>query len=309
MEGGRFDNGLLEFSPGEQLARAYRQHGLRASVQVEVRDYLLSQGNDPMFVGYDTPESMAPRRRPVHLRDLLNQAPTTEASTPYIKELNPDIEDQGAASVPEGTPAPEVQMQFAGVFTNPVKRVSAWVPASEEILMDGPGLSDYINGRLVELLYIRDDAQILNGDGTGSNLLGILQQTGLQSSSSGSTKRQAVTLGLAAVENLEASADAVVVNPADAWAMAVADSHWPQLLAAMGVALVRTNAVAQGTALAGAFRQAATLRVRKEATLRIATQADDDFVDNKIKLLAELREALNVTSPDLFCSITLPSPA
>jgi HK97 family phage major capsid protein len=308
MKNGRFDNGLLEFSPGEQLARAYRKDGLRASVQVEVRDFLLSEANDPMYVGYDKPEPMTPRRRPVHIRDLLNQVPTTEASTPYIRELNPNIDDQGGATVAEGNPAPKVTMQFAGVYANPVKRVSAWVPASEEVLMDAPGLSDYINGRLVEILYIRDDWQLLNGGGTGPDLLGILQ-TGPQTSSTGTTKRQAIANGIADVETAEAVVDAVVVNPIDAWAMFDANPFWPQELAAMGVTLVRTMALPQGTALAGAFRQAATLRVRKEATLRLATQADDDFVDNRIKLLAELREALNVTSPDLFCEVTLPTDA
>jgi HK97 family phage major capsid protein len=240
---------------------------------------------------------------------LLNQVPTTEASTPFIREFNENVYNQGATAVPEGTSSPEVKIQFSGALSNPVKRVSAWVPATEEVLMDAPGLSDYINGRLVEVLYTRDDAQLLNGDGTGANLLGLLQQQGLQSSSAGSTKRQAVADGIANVEEVEASADAVVVNPVDAWAMFDANPLWPQHLAAMGVMLIRTMATPVGTALAGAFRQAATLRVRKEATLKIATQADDDFTNNRLKLMAELRESLNVTSPDLFCTITLPATA
>ncbi len=311
MPGGRFeqDGGLLEFSPGELLARAYRAHGVGATVEVETRT-LLSESNtgSSMWTGFDSPESPTPRTRPVHLRDLLLQVPTTEAAVPFIRELLPVVTEYGATTVPEATPAPEVSIEFTGA-TNTVRKISAWVPITDEVAMDGVGLSAYVNSRLVELLYIRDDAQILNGTGTGVELTGILTNSNIQTSTAGANKRQAVVLGISDVEQAEAVVDTVVINPVDAWNMFNADDLWAHQILEAGIRIVRTMAIAQGTALVGCFRQAAVLRVRKEATLRVATQADDDFVTGKLKVMAELREALNVTAPDLFCAVTLPSTA
>jgi hypothetical protein len=309
MKGGRFEQEgeLLEFNPGQLLARAYRAHGVGASVEVETRT-LLSEVNDPMWTGFDSPEAPSPRTRPVHLRDLLLQVPTTEAAVPFIRELLPVVTQYGAGTVVEATPAAEAMMQFAGA-TNTVRKIAAWVPITDEVAMDGLGLSAYVNSRLVELLYVRDDAQILNGTGTSSELTGILTNPNIQTSTAGANKRQAVVLGISDVEQAETVVDTVVINPVDAWNMFNADDLWAHQILEAGIRIVRTMAIAQGTALVGCFRQAAVLRVRKEATLRVATQADDDFVMGKLKVMAELREALNITAPDLFCAVTLPSTA
>ena len=55
MKGGRFeqDGGLLEFDAGQLLARAYRSHGVGASVEVETRALLLSEVSDPMWTGFE----------------------------------------------------------------------------------------------------------------------------------------------------------------------------------------------------------------------------------------------------------------
>jgi hypothetical protein len=309
MRGGRFeaDGGLLEFSSGELLSRAYRARGIGAQVEVEVRA-LLSQVNDSEFVSYDAPQPPYPRRRPTHLRDCFVQSPTVDSVVPFIRELTPATFNQGATGVPEATPKAEVMIEFTGA-SNPTKKIAAWVPVTEEIVIDGPGLSAYINTRLVEMLYVREDAQIVAGNGVGASLSGILTDPLIQTSSAGASKREALTIGISDVEDVEAAVDTVVLNPADAWAIFNAQPLWFEELADMGVRTVRTVAMAPGTALVGAFLQAAHLRIRKEATLRIATQADDDFVSNKLKVLVELREAFNVTAPDLLCAVTLPGTA
>ncbi len=261
-----------------------------------------------MWTGFEPPQAATPRIRPVHLRDLLQQVPTTEAAVPFMRELLPEVTEYGATAVPEAVPSPEVVIQYTGA-TNPVRRISAWVPITDEVAMDGPGLSAHVNNRLVELLYVQDDRQILNGTGTGADLTGILTNANIQTSTAGANKRQAVVLGIADVEQAEANVNTVVLNPVDAWAIFSADDLWASKLTESGIRIVRTMAIAPGTALVGCFRQAAVLRVRKEATLRIAAQADDDFIRGRMKVLAELREALNVSAPDLLCAVTLPTTA
>ncbi|MEG9312984.1 phage major capsid protein [Klebsiella pneumoniae] len=44
------------------------------------------------------------------------------------------------------------------------------------ILDDAPGLASYINGRAQYGLRFKEEQQLLSGDGTGANILGILPQ-------------------------------------------------------------------------------------------------------------------------------------
>lgn len=310
MKGGRFETrtDLLELSPGELLSREYRQHGLGANIEVELRaldPYLLSQTAEPMFVSYDTPQLPVPRRRPTHIRDLFPQVPVTQTVAPYVMELHPDVYQFEAQQVGEAMTMPQVQLLFEG-GSHPVKKTAAWVEVTDEIMDDGPGLSGYINNRLVELLYLADDYQLLRGDGTGNNQLGVFNTAEVQTSSAGTTNRQAVALAAADVEQVDANVDTVVLSPADFWPIFDAYPQWPGELADLGIGLVRTQAMPAGRALVGAFGQSGALRVRTAANLRVATQADEDFTIGRMKVLCEMREALNVSAPELLCQVTLP---
>src|SRR5690606_29707971 len=51
-----------------------------------------------------------------------------------------------------------------------------YAKASRQILDDAAQLRTYIDGRLRYGLAFKEEAQLLNGDGTGQNLLGIVPQ-------------------------------------------------------------------------------------------------------------------------------------
>jgi HK97 family phage major capsid protein len=194
------------------------------------------------------------------------------------------------------------------------------------VLADEPQLRSIIDNELLYGLRLQEDYQILQGDGTGENLKGILETPGIQTYdwSSGAnlpvvdTKadaiRRAATLALLAYYE----PTGVVLNPQD-WEdiELTKDSNGQYLIAvsvAMGgepklwrVPIVDTPAMPVGQALIGAFGTGAQLYDREQASIRISEQHADFFVRNAIVILAEQRLALAVKRPESFVSVTFDS--
>jgi len=169
-------------------------------------------------------------------------------------------------------------------------------------------------------LRLQEDAQILNGDGSGENLTGVLQTSGIQTYawSSGATGdlkadaiRRAATLSFLAYYE----PTGVVMHPNDWEDIELSKDDNGQYLVAVSVALggtprlwripvVDTPAIAEGTALVGAFGTAAQIYDREQASIRISEQHADFFVRNAIVILAEQRLALAVKRPEAFVSVS-----
>lgn len=268
------------------------------------------------------PGSSGTRQRRLFVRDLLAVVQTTLQSVPYIRELNPVTNETGAATVAEGAAKPEVTMQFTQDDA-PIRKIAAWVPATTEIFSDAPLLRGYVDTRLNYMLAIREEDQVLNGDGIAPNIRGILNTPGLQNQASidnaaglGNLNDVPATIGQAIgkVENVDGDADAVVMNPLDYWG-AVTSRYANQFdnafggpsgapAAAMsltwGLPAIRTRAITQGTALVGAFGLGGTLLDRQRVTIRSSDSHDNFFVTNKIAVVAEERVGLAVHRPDFF---------
>ena len=94
--------------------------------------------------------------------------------------------------------------------------------ASRQILDDASQLQSYIDGRLRYGLAFKEEQQILNGDGTGQNLLGIIPQATAYVRPTGVTPSQETiidTLRYAMLQAIlaEYPASGHVLNPID-WA-------------------------------------------------------------------------------------------
>lgn len=271
-----------------------------------------------VFVPGGTPIPPTPRTRRLTMRDLLPVIPTTLPTVPYIQELNPAALEGGASAVAEGAPKPEVEMNWERKDA-PVRKIAAWVPVTTEIIEDAPTLMGYVEARLVYMIALREDQQLINGPGTGAQILGLRNQTGkqLQAAVAGDVP---ATLGLAyaKVENVDGDPDGVVMNPTDYWS-AVVSRHSTQFdngfggnapatasSISWGEPVVRSRSIEAGKALAGAFQLAAAILDRQQTTIRVGNQHSDYFTNNKVVVLAEERVGLMVPRPDLIveCTIT-----
>jgi HK97 family phage major capsid protein len=210
-------------------------------------------------------------------------------------------------------------MVFSGQQA-PVRTLAHWEAAHRNVLSDEPQLRAIIDNELMYGLRLVEDTQILNGDGTGENLTGILNTSGIQTYSwsagaVGDLKadaiRRAATLSFLAYYE----PTGVVMHPNDWEDIELSKDANGQYLVAVSVALggeprlwripvVDTPAIAEGTALVGAFGTAAQLYDREQASIRISEQHADFFVRNAIVILAEQRLALAVKRPEAFVEVT-----
>jgi HK97 family phage major capsid protein len=265
------------------------------------------------------------------VRDLFPVRTTTAAVIEYFRMIGfttPGTTAVNAAStVAERAGAafaskPQSSMVFEG-HQAPIRTLAHWEAAHRNVLADEPQLRSIIDNELLYGLRLQEDYQILEGDGTGENLLGVLNTPGVQTYdwSDGATTpvpdtkadaiRRAATLAFLAYYE----PTGVVLHPNDWEDIELTKDTNGQYLVAVSVALggepriwrmpvVDTPAMPEGTALVGAFGTGAQLYDREQATIRISEQHADFFVRNAIVVLAEERLALAVKRPESFVSVT-----
>jgi HK97 family phage major capsid protein len=289
-----------------------------------------------------------PPMRTKRVRDLFPVRTTTAAVIEYFRQIGftsiaaPGVQNassqytgnystnNAAAPVAERNGGafglkPQSSFSFVGEQA-PIRTLAHWEAAHRNVLADEPQLRSIIDNELMYGLRLLEDAQILNGDGTGENLLGVLQTPGIQdySWSEGAalpvkdTKadalRRAATLSFLAYYE----PSGIVLHPNDWEDIELTKDANGQYLIAVSVAMggeprvwrmpiVDTPAIAEGTALVGAFGTGAQLYDREQASIRISEQHSDFFIRNAIVVLAEQRLALAVKRPEAFVKVTFDS--
>lgn len=249
-----------------------------------------------------------PQRR-MTVRDLISPGTMGGSVLEYVKETG---FTNNAAPVAETVKKPESTMKFDLVNTS-AKVIAHFVKASRQILSDAPQLASLVDQRLRYGLAYREEVQLLNGDGTGQNLLGIIPQATAFSdplSMSSPTQIDMLRLALLQAELAEYPSTGIVMNPTD-WAFIelMKDSTGRYIIGnpqgTLGATLwnrpvVTTQAIAVDKFLAGAFKLGAQVFDRWQARVEVATENEDDFVKNLVTVLAEERLALAVYRPEAF---------
>ncbi len=88
-------------------------------------------------------------------------------------------------------------------------------PIFEYWLSDEPALEQFIGGEMGYGLQIAVEDQVLNGDGTGENMSGLLNASGLQTQAYNTSQIRTVRSGITKVEVLGYTASGIVLNPLD----------------------------------------------------------------------------------------------
>ncbi|WP_332717355.1 phage major capsid protein [Pelagibacterium mangrovi] len=251
-----------------------------------------------------------PQRR-LTVRDLLSQGRMDGSTLEYVREKG---FTNAAAPVAEGAAKPGSDLQFE-LITTSAKVIAHWMKASKQILSDFNQLRSVIDQRLLYgLAYVEED-QLLNGDGTGQNLNGILPQATAFATPAGVvaptplTSIDTLRIAMLQAALAEYPATGHVLNPID-WANIEltkdGDGRYiignPQGTAQptmWGLPVVSTQAMDVGTFLTGAFRLGAQLFDRWDARVEVG-YVNDDFTRNLVTILAEERLALAVYRPEAF---------
>lgn len=267
-------------------------------------------------------------RRTLDLMDLVANRTTASDVVEFVRQTT--ILD-AAGQVPEASGSsggadsgdvvgtkPEGDTAFEKVLVN-VRTTAVWVPATRRSLSDAAQLRGLIDQELRADLAEKLEDQMLNGDGTGENHLGILETPNILGQAYSATVTGLDPLletTRKAVTNLRVNGrtrpTAFVFNPADWEAIELArlaKNPQNEALAAgvpmlHGYPVVQAEALDEGTGLLGNFDKAVYWD-REQASIQVSDAHADFFIRNMLAILAEQRGAFAVIRPTAFCEIDL----
>lgn len=277
------------------------------------------------FTQYDRPGGVVlVEQQRLTIADLLGQGVTDSNTIRYIVE---DAFTNAATTVAEEGVKPEASFDTSEADAV-VRKIAVTAKVTNELYEDFPAMQSYIDGRLRFMVAAREEAQLLNGNGSAPNLRGILQTTGIQTQAAGTLTSDNTVMDaiLQAITKVRAvgfyEPDGIVIHPTDYQILRLgkdANRQYfgggpfmnqygvggvPEMPPIWGLRPVVTTAIAAGTALVGAFRVGATLFRRAGVTVQMTNSDQDDFVKNRITIRAEQRVALACWRPKAFCLIS-----
>lgn len=249
------------------------------------------------------------QRRQPFMRSLVNSRGTAQTKfVVYTEQKNPDPGVAGMTA--EG--ADKTQTDFDIVETSKqVKKVTAYIKVSKEMLADVPFMEGEINGELIEIIELKLDEQILLGDGTGDNLEGIdLNAVAFVPGSFAAAVPQAnntdvLRVAIAQIANNNFMANYILLNPEDAAQMDLTkDANGQYTYMAVitmdgvtrvkNVPVIENPGVPVGQYYVGDFTKS-NLRIRENINVQVG-YVNDDFTKNLVTILAEMRAVHYVKS-------------
>jgi len=268
------------------------------------------------------PGALAILQREINVLDLIPRL-TTESDT--IEWVQETTFTNNAAMVAEATATtgttgtkPESALAYQ-TQTTPVRTLAHWIPVTNKTLSDAPQIRGIINSRLLLGLQLALETQVVSGDGTGENFLGILNNNINVQALGTDNVLDAIFKGRTLVRVTgKARPTAVVMHPTNWQAARLARENSatgtlggylmgpPSMVGAntlWGLPVVESEAITLGTALVGDFSMGCTLFDREQAVVRVGF-VNDQFIRNIQTLLAELRAAFIVWRPTAFTKVT-----
>ena len=122
---------------------------------------------------YRVPGIVMDPDEPLTVRDLFGAVSISSNAIEWVKEKV--FTNNAGYQAGEGAAKPESGLTFEKM-TTAVATLAHWIPASRQVLADAPQLQGIIDGKLRTGLKLKEDEQLLFGDGLNGNLHGIVPQ-------------------------------------------------------------------------------------------------------------------------------------
>lgn len=255
----------------------------------------------------------------LRIRDLMTvRTMTTGNSFDYVKQNG---RTNGASPQVEASAKAESTYTWTSA-SDTVKTIAHFVNVSRQALDDIPWLQGTVNGELTYGLKLKEETEILSGDGTGQHLNGLLHQatpynTGLNVSGDQQldqlrhAKLQARLAGLSTF-----APDGYVLNPTDMEKIELIKTEeggankgvyiigdprtGPVVKLLWGLPVVESDSITAGTFLVGSFGVGAELIDRMEAMIEISWEHASNFTSNLATILCEERIGMAVRRAESF---------
>lgn len=276
----------------------------------------------PVLTEYDRTIITAVRPR-LTIANLLGSGTISGNAISYLVE---GALEGAFTTVAEGGAKPQLHIVDPTVVTDSLKKIAGFIKITDEMTEDEAFFVSEINNRLLYELAKFEEAQLLNGGGTGSDVLGILQRSGIQTETGATIldNADAVFRSMTKVSTGSGlDADGIVIHPTDYQAFRLkkdANLQYygggffqgeygvggvPAQPPLWGLQTVVTPAITAGTVLVGAFAQGATVYRKGGVRVESTNSHASDFTSNLVTVRAEERIALAVRHPAGFVKLTL----
>ena len=287
--------------------------------EAEVMELLKTITNDSASAGdavdyMRIPGIFGPGQRQLLIRDLFPVGGTTSDQVRYVIENS--VTDNAGPQAGQGVLKGESDFTFDET-TVPIQTLAHFVVISTQILDDAVGLQAYVDGRMRYLLLLEEENQLLNGDGTGNNLNGVITQATAYNSA------LETTLGVASVQDIdrirvamyqvtasEYPPTGIVMNPLNWSAIELlkdgenrylmsnpADATSPRL---WGLPVSVSLSMPAHEFLVGSFALGGQIWDRMQPAVAISTEDSTNFRQNLATLRVEERLALTIYRPLAF---------
>jgi HK97 family phage major capsid protein len=259
-------------------------------------------------------------RRRLRLLDLIPSLPLDAGNSfEYTVETGGASGIDAAAETAEGAIKPSTSVDFPDAEAQ-VKTIAVWTKVRRQQLADVPTLDGLIRNRLTHMVLRRLEHQILSGNGSGENLTGLYDAaSGLGSVTfdAGELDADQALEGIVDVLLAEGEPNGVAIHPRN-WANLrkakadTGDGHYysggpfsPTNDTLWDVPAIRANGAIVDRPLVGDFDIGATVFVREGVNIRVSDSDQDDFLRNRVTVLAEGRFALAIWVPGAFSIVEL----
>ena len=257
--------------------------------------------------------------RGVKLLDLMSKRQTMANVVSWVYQAN---KDGAAGQTAEGTTKNQIDFDLV-VANEPIKKTTAFIKVSDEMLDDVPFMQSEIEAELMRELLKAVETQAYSGDGTGSNLNGISTQASAFSAAAGLGADSVDSANIAdvlvsAMLQIELAQEGglpnyILMNPKQVAALKVfkvtaTDKRYVERLVQVGsnlvldgVPIIPTTLIADDAYLVGDFSKA--ILVTKDAISIEVGLDGNDFTKNFRTIRAEWRGACIVKNNDTSCFV------
>ena len=299
----------------QKMADSKVKSGYRGEIQFTPDDFEGVEKADDMTTtntftnnvpGYDHLDEIHfdPDRK-ARIRDLILQGTTSMTAVEYIRETAFDDQTDVTA---EGAEFNQSDFDLTAYTAN-VRKITAYVMLSEEMLDDVSGMTSYLLARLPSKINKDEDTQILSGSGSGQNLSGIQTNATAYSDNLADSNVQQIDVIVDAIRQVvddEYTPDYTLLHPTDFYALSLLkDDNGRYILpwimgvpnpVLAGVPIIVSTAQTSGTFLVGS-RSAAQAFFRKELTIEFSKESEDNFVKGMVTVRVQKRLALAIYRP------------
>lgn len=246
---------------------------------------------------------------------VVDVMPMQETSFAAVKYMEETTYTNNAVETAEGSDAGESALALTERSVT-VEKIPVWIPVTDEELEDVVGIRDYIDNRLTLMLKQRLDGQLVAGDGSTPNILGILNKSSIGTQAKGTDPTpDAIYKAIVVVRVTgKAIASAILMHPND-WQdvrlLRTADGIYiwgnpadsgPERM--WGLPVIQSTNVTQNTGIVGDFRGFAQLRYKRGITIKITDSHASYFIAGKNAIRADFRCCAIWQRASAFCKVT-----